>query len=497
MAPVPKSLYGKLTLVLLGLFLLVGTTFVIVSVYSNDMYQQEVNQKLNHTVAKLIVSEKIIMQDNRINEDALREIFHMLMVINPSIEVYLVDPEGTILSFSAEPGKVKRTKIDLGPVRKFLSGTAVFPLRGDDPRDLSGKKVFTVARIPQDGRLEGYLYVILGGEIYDSVMQRLQGSYIFRLSIWAIAASLAVAVITGLIVFACLTRRLKRLAAAIGQYKGGAAVHHLDLPPVTGGGRDDEIDRLILAFREMAGRIEEQVESLKKADAMRRELVANVSHDLRTPLATLQGYIETLSIKNSILSPDERIHYLEVAMRHCRRLNTLVADLFELAKLDARETVPHREPFSIGELVQDVVQKFQLTAQKKKVAIMTNAGKSLPFVLADIALIERVFENLLDNALRHTPADGTISVSLRAVGKSLTVDVSDTGRGIPASELPHIFDRFYQLDKSRKGRSDHSGLGLAISRRIMELHGSTLAVKSTVHAGTTFSFTLPVYRPDP
>lgn len=492
----PRSLYGKLALVLLGLFLLIGTTFVIVSVYSNDMYQQEVTQKLNYALARLIVSEKLIMQDNRINEDALREVFHMLMVINPSIEVYLLDPGGAILAFSAEPGKVKRKKIDLKPIRKFLSGSAVFPLRGDDPRDLSGQKVFTAARIPQKGRLEGYLYVILGGEVYDSVMQRLQGSYIFRLSIWAIAASLTVAILGGLIIFACLTRRLRRLAAAIGRYKAGAAVGQLDLPAVSGGGREDEIDDLILAFEEMAGRIEEQLESLKKADAMRRELVANISHDLRTPLATLQGYVETLSIKNTILSPDERIQYLEVAMRHCRRLNALVSDLFELAKLDARETAPHREPISIGELIQDVVQKFELTAQNREVALRANAGRDLPFVFADIALIERVLENLLDNAMRHTPPGGTVSITVNAVGEDLSIAVSDTGSGIPASELPHIFDRFYQLDKSREGRSGHSGLGLAISRRIMELHGRSLEAKSTVHEGTTFSFTLPVCRPD-
>lgn len=493
---VPRSLYGKLALVLLGLFLLVGTAFVFVSVYSNDMYQQEVNQKLNYTLAKLIVSEKIIMQNDRVNEEALREIFHMLMVVNPAIEVYLVDPRGAILAFSAEPGKVKRKKIDLKPVRKFLSGTAVFPLRGDDPRDPTGKKVFTAARIPQEGRLQGYLYVILGGEAYDSVIQRLHGSYIFRLSIWAMAASLSVAIISGLIIFACLTRRLKRLGAAIVHYEGGTQVRELDLPPVTGGA-EDEIDRLIVAFREMAGRIDEQVESLKKADAMRRELVANISHDIRTPLATLQGYVETLSIKDGSLSSNERSHYLEVAMRHCRRLNTLVSDLFELAKLDARETVPHREPFSIGELIQDVFQKFQLVAQQKNVSLSTAAGKDLPFVFGDIGLIERVLENLLDNALRHTSAGGAVNIAVCTAGESLKVAVDDTGGGIPEAELPYIFERFYQIDKSREGRAGHSGLGLAISRRIMELHGSSLDVESIPNAGTTFIFTLPVYRSAP
>jgi two-component system OmpR family sensor kinase len=369
----------------------------------------------------------------------------------------------------------------------------VLPLLGDNPRDPSGKKVFTAARIPEKGRLQGYLYVVLGGEVYDSVIQRLQGSYIFRLSIWAITASLAVAVISGLLMFACLTRRLKRLAVAIDRYKGGTPIHQLDLPAVTGGG-EDEIDGLILAFREMAERIEKQVESLKKADATRRELVANISHDLRTPLATLQGYVETLSIKNAILSKEERSQYLEVAMRHCSRLNLLVSDLFELAKLDARETATHAEPFSIAELVQDVAQKFQLEAERKKVTVSTDAGKDLPFVFADIGLIERVLENLLDNALRYTPAGGVVSITLRTAGEDLTVAVGDTGRGIPAPELPYIFKRFYRIDESREERVGHSGLGLAISRRIMELHGSSLNVESIVNSGTTFTFTLPFHH---
>jgi signal transduction histidine kinase len=375
-----------------------------------------------------------------------------------------------------------------------LSGDVALPLKGDDPRDPRGKKIFTAARIPEKGRLEGYLYVILGGQMYDSVMEKLRESYIFRLSIWAILASVTVAVITGLIVFASLTRRLKRLATAMDAYKSGAPFDQLD-PPVTEPGRDgDEIDRLVSAFKEMAGRIEDQVESLKKADSIRRELVANVSHDLRTPLATLQGYVETLSMKNSSLSPEERLNYLDIVMSHCKRLNKLVSDLFELAKLDAQETVPHREPFRMSELVQDVVQKFRLAAGEKSITIFTNIGNDLPFVSADIALIERVLENLMENALRHTPEDGTVSIVLSPEGDNLSVRISDTGHGIPETELPRIFDRFYQLDKSRKGKSGHSGLGLAISKRILELHGSDIKVDSVVDAGTTFTFILPVCR---
>lgn len=491
-----RSLYSKLATVLLGLFILIGITFVLVSVYSTEMYQQEVNQKLNREIAKLIVSEKIIMEKSRINEDALAEIFHMLMVINPSIELYLLDPEGNILAFSAEPGKVKRSRIDMEPVRNFLDGDMLFPLQGDDPRNLKGKKVFTAARIPEKGRLEGYLYVILGGEIYDTVIQKLQGSYIFRLSTWAIVASILVAVITGLVIFGCLTRRLRRLSTAMNSYTSGIPPGQLDLPSINEEHPSDEIDMLVSAFRVMAGRIEEQVESLKKADAVRRELVANVSHDLRTPLATLQGYMETLLMKRDQLTPEEKRTYIEIAIKHCKRLSKLVADLFELVKLESKDTYIDQEPFNVGELIQDVIQKFHLLAKERKINVVTNVKGDMPFVYADIGLIERVLENLLENALRYSPEEGSVSIVLKPSPERITVEVSDTGPGIPEEEIHRIFDRFYQIDKSRKERVAHSGLGLAIAKHIIELHGSTIEVESVLNRGTTFSFSLSVYRAD-
>ena len=203
-----RSLYSKLAAVLAGLFCLVGLSFVAVTVFSTGMYQQEVNQKLNAGLAQQIVSEKLLMENNRVNRDALNEIFHMLMVINPSIEIYLLDAEGGIIAFSAPKGKVKRQRVALGPIEKWLKGDTQIPLLGDDPRSPDGKKVFTAARIPEQGKLEGYLYVILGGEIYDNVVQKLKGSYILQLSAWMILATLFFALIAGLILFALLTGRL-------------------------------------------------------------------------------------------------------------------------------------------------------------------------------------------------------------------------------------------------------------------------------------------------
>ena len=490
-----RSLYAKLALVLLGLLAVVGLLFVSISVYSTEMYQQEVNQKLNRTLAERIISRKIVMRNSLVDERALQDIFSMLMTINPSIEVYLLGPQGKILAYSADPGKVKRTSVRLEPITKFLAGSDSFPILGDDPRSREGEKIFSAARIPREGRLEGYLYVILGGETYDTVIQKVQGSYIFRLSLWITLVALLAAATAGLVMLAWLTGRLKRLDTAMQAYSDGTAFERLNIPAPDGGEPGDEIKRLEATFRRMAQRIEEQVASLKQVDSQRRELIAAVSHDLRTPLAALQGYVETLLIRENVLSSEERRQYLEIAVSHCKHLANRVDGLFDLARLEAPDMSIHPEPFSIGELVQDVIQKFQLSAGDKGVGITTNAGAEVPFVSADIALIGRVLENLLENAIHYTPPGGTVRVLLETRLPDVVVTVSDTGCGIPPEELPRIFERFYRLDRSRRDKGDHTGLGLAIVKKILELHGSVIDVESAVNAGTSFTFPLPIHRP--
>jgi len=201
--------------------------------------------------------------------------------------------------------------------------------------------------------------------------------------------------------------------------------------------------------------------------------------------------VETLLLKEQTLAPEERKNYLLTAHKHCQRLSTLVEDLFELAKLDASESGPHTEPFSISDLMQDVIQKFQLTAEKKGIRITVDLEDNLPFVNADIGLIERVFENLIENALQHTPEGGTITLGLATDGSDVAIQVRDTGKGISENDLPHIFDRFYQVDKSRRFQAGHSGLGLAITKRILEIHGKDITVKSTEEQGTILTFKLP------
>ena len=330
-----------------------------------------------------------------------------------------------------------------------------------------------------------YLYLTLQGQDYDHVLAMLRGPLFGRLALRAALLAFALTALVGLALFWWLSRRLTRLRHAVAGFEAG----HLDRRfPV---GSDDEVGRLGLAFNAMADRIAAQVEELRQTDRLRRELVANVSHDLRSPLAAMQGYLETLQLKEGDLDPERQRRYVESALAQTRRLGSLVGQLFELSRLDAGQVELQCEAFPLAELVQDVVVHCEPEAEQRGIALRAVLPEDgLPLVHADIGLVERVLTNLLDNALRYTPAGGRVEVRPWAEVGWAWVEVADTGVGIAPEQLPHVFDRFYRADAARSN-GDGAGLGLAIVHRIVELHGAEIAVESTPGEGTRFTFSLP------
>lgn len=483
-----RTLYSRLALTLFLLLSMVGILLIQLIGHSATLYQQEVVQKLNRELAVHIVDEYPLIQGGEANRSALDHLFHQLMVINPSIELYLLDAHGRMLGYSAPAGKVRRTQVALEPIRRFIASDERFPLTGDDPRDREGQKVFSVAPINDGERVQGYLYIILGGEQYDHVVAMLGQSYIFDSALIVLLVALLVALAGGLMAFALLTRRLSLLGSVMRRCAGepqedGAVSRYPDQS-------NDEIDRLGQQFNAMADRIRMQFGELKRMDNMRREMVANISHDLRTPLTTLRGYLETLELKRGELTEQEQRQYLQTALSHSKRLGIMVEELFELARLDSCESVVYSEPFSMCELVQDVAQKFQLLAREKSITLEVSLNPDTPLVYGDIAMMQRVLENLLENGLRHTPAGGVIRVGVDVDSGNVVVQVADTGCGIPEEDLPHVFERFYQRNRHHYD-VENAGLGLAIVWRILELHDSAIQVSSEPERGTTFMFRIP------
>ena len=405
-----------------------------IAAFSAEMYFQEANQRLNASVASFIAAKVRPIAEGKVDRAVLSGLFDDVMVINPSVEVYLLDTSGTILAYSAPDSVIKRGKVSLVPVRDFLRRGANTLIMGDDPRGVSREKSFSAAELRYEGKLEGYLYVILGGEEYDSAMNFLLGSYILRLGARTMGITIVLAALLGLLIFRLITRGLGKTIAVVREFQQGEK--DARIPPSS----VPEINELASAFNDMADTIARNIEEIHTMDNLRRDLVANVSHDLRTPLVSIHGYVETILMKDATLGDEERRKHLRTVLQSTEKLKKLVEELFELSKLEAKQAKPALEQFSLAELVQDVVQKHMILAESRNVEIIPELPRDLPFVVADIALIERVFQNLLDNAIKYTPEHGSIRITLRREGAGVNVHIADTGEGIPPEELPHIFD---------------------------------------------------------
>ncbi len=473
---------------LLALMAILGIVYVLISAYTADNYFKEVNQQLYGNVAKHLVKEsKIKMTGAR--EPAMRDIMHSMMVVNPSIEVYLLDTAGTIIDYVVPYNTVVLEKVNLEPVKKFIDNEGQIFIEGDDPKSQTACNVFSACPIYNEAdstKLDGYAYIILAGAAQQEVSDKLLGSYFLKSGTTLFLATLIGSLLIGLIAIWLITRNLQDIIATVRRFKEGdhkARVAKAD---------DKDLAVLSTTFNDMADTIEANIEELKSVENLRRELIANVSHDLRTPLAIMQGYAETLLIKNDNLSPEDRKKYLQIVLDSSEKLSHLIAQLFEYSKLEAKQIQPNKEPFYLQELAHDVLQNYQLLAREKGIHLNVETADNLPMVFADVALVERVIQNLMDNAIKFTPKDGSVTLALLGIGNSVEVRVADTGPGISEKDQAAIFERYRQnapSDKKAKG----AGLGLAIARMILELHDATIKVQSKLNEGTAFMFRLPAY----
>jgi signal transduction histidine kinase len=478
---------------MLAIVVLLGGAFYQIDRYSVRLYYEELSQRLNSSLAMYVVNAETLISNGVVNHDALSELANRAMVINPTAEIYLLGPDGEILGHALPPEAVAVDRVDVGPILDLLSDSRPLPIKGINPRNPDVRKVFSVFPVSDPNNVDrpiGYLYVVLGGSQYEAIAEQVSGSDKQRMVATGILLLVLAAFVAGTLIFSFLTRRLRSLTTQLSEFTEGN--FEAEKPVEAVSQPRDEIDLLRNACHYMATTIQQQLSNLQENDRLRRELVTNISHDLRTPLATMQGYIETLLIKDKALDPETRLQYLGVARKHARHLGNLVQDLLELAMLDSSRVVPAFEEFSLTELIHDVVQEFELQAEDAEVSLQVDPPDQAVSVYADISLIQRVLENLVGNALRYTPEGGKVSISVEPSSSAVDVSVADTGPGISKDALPHIFDRFYKADPEDTGGNGSMGLGLAITKRILELHGSEIRVISEERHGTRFHFDLPL-----
>jgi len=253
---------------------------------------------------------------------------------------------------------------------------------------------------------------------------------------------------------------------------------------------EDEIGTLAGTFNTMASQLEATLFELTQAEQLRRDFVANVSHELRTPLTSVRSYAETL-LDNTDIPDEMRDDFLHVILNESDRMTKIVSDLLDLSRLDSGKGLDF-EMFSIEKSVRDVYAAVVLEAERRGQHIELELEYNMPEIRGDKARIEQVIMNIMTNAIKYTPEGGYIHIACGTSKKNAWVRISDTGVGIPEEDLPHVFDRFYRVDKARSRASGGTGLGLSIANEIVERHGGKIAVKSRQGQGSAFTVTLPI-----
>jgi signal transduction histidine kinase len=293
-----------------------------------------------------------------------------------------------------------------------------------------------------------------------------------------------IAMVLGYFLAVAITGRIRQLDLAAREIQEGDLSARVS---VTG---SDEIAALAETFNNMAARLQDTARKQKELDSLRRELVAWAGHDLRTPLASIRAIVEALA-DGMVEDAETQQRYLNTARRDIQNLSVLIDDLFEMAQFDAGGLKLDRELSSLADLISDTLESFSELAARQGVRLEGSVAPGMGPVLMDMQNIGRVLNNLVSNALRYTPAGGTVSITAAPLGGGARVEVADSGEGVPPEILPYIFDRFYRGDQSRNRATGGAGLGLAIAKGIVEAHGGEIGVESTPGQGARFYFTLP------
>ena len=377
---------------------------------------------------------------------------------------------------------------EVGLMALFLSATALFSI-------VLG---YFAYRSGWMNRLPTLRWALLGGYILSNLLIFLNvwvtarlmftSKHDFLLATILLVFASGIALALGLFLSSALTDRIRLLDQATQAVSRGEL--NVRIEPL---GRD-EMAGLARTFNEMAIQLQAAERKQRELEAAHRDLIAWVSHDLQTPLASIRAMVEALA-DGMVPDPQMESRYLSTIQKDIRELSSLIDDLFQIAQMDAGGLALECERASLLDLLSDTLESFSELASRQGIRLVVSSTPDLDTVYMDARLIGRVLNNLIGNAIRHTPSGGEVQVAAGHGPGGVRVIVADSGEGIALQDLPFVFDRFYRGEKSRSRTTGGAGLGLAIARGIVEAHGGEITVESKLGEGTTFTFVLPDKNP--
>ena len=397
--------------------------------------------------------------------------------------VTVIDHAGTVLADSAVPDDAIARLENHGArpevARAFADG------RGTDIRlsETTGQRLLYLAlKVTPAGSASSHVVrLALPLTLLEQRVHELQ-----RTLAIAFGVAFLVSVIVSFLIAGSLTRPLQDIAAVARRLAGGALEQRIQTQST------DEVGVLASTLNRMADQMDRDITALRRLEQVRKDFVANVSHELRTPLTSIKGYVEAL-LDGAKDNPGEATRFLQIILKQSDRLNLILEDLLQLSQIESGLVRFKREPVQLGALVERTLPLIKPMADKKRQSLAVAVPPDLPPVSGDEDRLVQVLTNLLDNAVKYTPEGGSISIVGRPVDEPAQVELSvaDTGIGIPETDRPRVFERFYRVDKARSRELGGTGLGLSIVKHIVEGHGGRIWVEGNRPTGSRFVLRLP------
>jgi signal transduction histidine kinase len=513
-----------LTVVLTGLFTALGV-IVAVGLAFERFEREAAYARADAFLGRVVALHADLLEQHERAPEPFTLFLKSLLLLEPDSQLYLLGEDGTVLAHTGSVQLAAGFKVALGPVMQAVQAAAAGRtareaayVMGDDPQYMDVDAVVAAralrrASIAPDPRTAGYLYIVCRKPgLPPSRLARFAASWAGP-ALGPVLALVLLATLIAAWIIATVTRPLAVLSDEVARAAragfGGMTGFpgSSGFPAFSGPTPDDEFGRLRGGFQALLARLRAQWDELRSLDQLRREGVSNLSHDLRSPLTAAVAGLETLQRRwagDPAREDDRRL--VDVALRNTHNAARLVRSLGDLALLDESGFALHRTRLDLAEVLDDIVVRFAERAQGQGVTLGLDAGggADAPLVAEiDVELFERAIANLVDNALRFTPAGGRIRIEAAHRGPRIAVSVADSGSGIAADALPRLFDRYFRGaggeggEGGEGGRHGHDsgepgkGLGLAIVKRIAELHGGSVAVQSAPGRGTRVTIELP------
>lgn len=473
-----------------ALITVLSILFILITYLATTHFYQASTQLLNKDVAAHIAKFSSPFNKNGIDKRKADSVFQNAMVLSPSAEVYFLDTSGNVIAFHAPKDSIRLWNISLNNIKEYIHSGGQKYIKGPDPKDPANPKIFSASAVNYNRRKLGYIYVIFGSKEYRNVSQMLFSSHVSSLAIEAFSIIVLISIIISFVYLNSIQKSFKRMTGVLKRFEEGDFKARFKIK------EQHELAPFTEAFNKMADLLVYNVDRLTGLENTRKDFIAHISHDLRTPLSIARGYAETLLIKKQegALKPEELDNYMQMILNKIFQVEHMVTMLFELTKIESSEFKLTIEPFVLSEIVQEIVNTFHLSAKEKQIDLKCTQCQYHVWINADISMMERVVQNLIENAIKNTPENGIVKVALQVESTNLVFTVENTGNSL-SNELMAWINNPKEKQVENAIKPAKSGLGLIIIKKILDLHGSRLSAHVTKSSTNIFSFSLPLFNP--